>query len=120
MPLLCLLLVLEGLPGAYEVDFGALPTPNSAPMYKFSLVFSFDGLPNYKTNTTIGVDTGPAEMAAWHSKWAEDDPPWHLKRDGNRVTFYAFDKTRITSIVAVGDGPKPVVKRVLALPAPKK
>ncbi len=120
MLLLPLFLVLKVLPVAYEVDFGALPPPNSAPLYKYSLVFNFEGLPNYKLTTTIGVDTGPVEMAAWHSKWAEDDPPWHLKRDGNRVTFYAFDKARVTHIVALGDGPKPNVRRVLAIPPPKK
>ena len=121
MILLYLLMALDTLPCAYQIDFGALPPPNTAPLYKYTTVISLEGLPDYKYTTTIGVDTGPAERALWHSKWAQDDPPWHLARDGNCVTFYAWNKTRVTNIVTIGAGPKPLVRRVLVIPAqPKK
>jgi len=108
------------MPVAYEVDFGALPVANSTPKYKYTLVWSFDGLPNYQLKSTVGLDTGPTEEANYFAKWSQDDPAWKLKRNGNRITFYACGEVRVTQIVVIGDGPKPLVRRVIAIPPEKK
>ena len=112
--------LLTVLPVAYEVDFGALPAANTAAKYKFTLVWNFDGMPPFKCLSTVGVETGPTKVADYFAKWDQDDPAWKLKRTGDRIVFYACGDIRVTSIVVLGDGPKPVVRRVINLPKPKK
>jgi hypothetical protein len=111
--------IIACLPATYELDFDALPPPNVVKSYSYTIVLSFKG----KEDTKL-----PLFLAKDHSQTAAadqlletlDDPRWKIKRDGNRITILGYDDVKTARITVEGKGPQPLVRRVIALPTPKK
>jgi hypothetical protein len=119
MCLLILSAVLAALPAAYELDYSALPAANTAPAYKYTIVLSFPGEPDVKIPTTVGMKLGPAEAASGLMECLSEDR-WKIKRDGERITIYGYDDVRIQKLTVEGNGPKPLVRRIILPPEKKK
>jgi hypothetical protein len=113
--------VLAGLPVAYELDYRALPAQDTTPYYKYTIVISLEGQDDLKTECGVGRLAEPSDVADSFAGSLAADPLWKFKRNGDRVTIYSWDKSRVTKIAVTGNGPKPLVRRVLlAPPTPKK
>ena len=107
------------MPGAYELDCGALPAANTVAGYQYVIVFSYKCEPDVRVDTFTNGKSTPHKLADdfWESL---DDPSWRIKRDGLRITIYGYDNVRIAKLTVEGKGPKPAVRRVLALAPPRK
>lgn len=106
------------LPATYELDFSQLPAGN-ARYYEFTVVLSFKGEPDTKLSIRIGRGFNPTRVADYFLE-ALDDERWKIKRDGNRITVLGYDDVKTARISVEGKGPQPLVRRVIALPQPKK
>ena len=111
--------VLAGLPGAYQLDFG--PLAKAVPPYKYVIVLSFKGEPDVRIPCFKGRQFKPTELVDG-LLISLNDPRWKLKQNGERITIYGYDDVPIQKVTVEGDGPKPAVRRVFALPPaiPKK
>jgi hypothetical protein len=118
MILVFISVALTAVPAAYELDFGVL-APNPRGVYDYTVVLSFPGEPDVKIPMTIARKLGP-EGAADTCMETLGDTRWKIKRDGVRITVYGYDDVRILNLTVEGNGPKPQVRRVLALPQEKK
>lgn len=106
------------LPATYELDFSQLPAGN-ARYYEFTVVLSFKGEPDTKISTGIAKNQTPTQATDYFLETL-DDPRWKIKRDGNRITILGYDDVKTARITVEGKGPQPLVRRVIALPQPKK
>ncbi len=111
--------VLAAMPATYELDYSALPAANTTAGYKYVIVFSYKGEPDVRVETYHSGKSTPQKVADdfWESL---DDPTWRINRDGLRITIYGYDDVRIAKLVVEGNGPKPLVRRVLVIPEKKK
>jgi hypothetical protein len=116
---LCVPAIVFALPGAYELDFRSLPAADTVPAYKFRVTITLDGKPPVTLPFTVGAAATPTDVADLLVT-SLADPLWKVKRDGDRVVVYSYDKSPVTGITVTSDGPKPDVRRVLLPPAPKK
>lgn len=115
---LLLPVILEAMPTAYELDFRML-APNPRGTYAYTIVLSFQREPDVKVPTEIARKYGPDGATSLLME-ALDDPRWTLKRNGERITIYGYDDVRILKVAVEGQGPKPLVRRVLAIPPEKR
>lgn len=110
--------VLASLPVAYQLDFGGLATEPKG-VYDYTVVLSFAGEADVPLVLTVARDQGPAG-AVRSLLTALDDPRWKVARDGATVTVYGYDDIRTAKIAVEGEGPKPLVRKVLNFPPAKK
>jgi hypothetical protein len=112
-------MVLDAMPAAYELDFKSLPAANNVPNYRFTVTIDLASGKTVPLPITIGTIAGPKEGADVFLAGLSN-PLWEVKRDGNRVTVFAYDKDKVKKVTVTGDGPKPLVRRVLIEPPKKK
>jgi hypothetical protein len=107
------------MPSAYELDFRALPPANMGRFRDFVIILSFKREPDVKIPFGFAAKYGPTEVADGVMECL-NDPRWKIKQNGDRIIIYGYDDVPIAKVTVEGKGPKPAVRRVIALPPEKK